>query len=59
MRRPLFSDRNDLYARQLRERSESTPLWVLHDGPPYANGRLHLGHALNKVQKSHDDDDDG
>ncbi|KAG5645509.1 hypothetical protein DXG03_005919 [Asterophora parasitica] len=27
------------------------PLWVLHDGPPYANGNLHLGHALNKIVK--------
>ncbi|KAL6298677.1 isoleucyl-tRNA synthetase [Sparassis latifolia] len=27
------------------------PLFVLHDGPPYANGRLHIGHALNKVVK--------
>ncbi|RDB30371.1 Isoleucine--tRNA ligase [Hypsizygus marmoreus] len=27
------------------------PLWVLHDGPPYANGDLHIGHALNKIIK--------
>jgi isoleucyl-tRNA synthetase len=27
------------------------PLFVLHDGPPYANGKLHIGHALNKVLK--------
>ncbi|GLB39107.1 putative class-I aminoacyl-tRNA synthetase family protein [Lyophyllum shimeji] len=27
------------------------PLWVLHDGPPYANGDLHMGHALNKILK--------
>ncbi|MDH3394305.1 MAG: class I tRNA ligase family protein, partial [Desulfobulbaceae bacterium] len=27
------------------------PLYVLHDGPPYANGHLHLGHALNKILK--------
>ncbi|KAG6816435.1 hypothetical protein H0H87_006097 [Tephrocybe sp. NHM501043] len=27
------------------------PLWVLHDGPPYANGNLHMGHALNKILK--------
>lgn len=27
----------------------SEPEFVLHDGPPYANGKLHMGHALNKV----------
>ncbi len=27
------------------------PLWILHDGPPYANGLIHLGHVLNKVLK--------
>jgi len=27
------------------------PRYVLHDGPPYANGRLHMGHALNKILK--------
>ena len=27
------------------------PLFVLHDGPPYANGDIHMGHALNKVLK--------
>src|ERR1041385_1688058 len=27
------------------------PLYVLHDGPPYANGRIHIGHALNKILK--------
>ncbi|KAG6854411.1 hypothetical protein C0991_006953 [Blastosporella zonata] len=27
------------------------PLWVFHDGPPYANGNLHMGHALNKILK--------
>jgi hypothetical protein len=27
------------------------PLFVLHDGPPYANGQLHIGHAVNKVLK--------
>ncbi|WWC88449.1 uncharacterized protein L201_003360 [Kwoniella dendrophila CBS 6074] len=30
---------------------EDNPLFVLHDGPPYANGNLHMGHALNKVLK--------
>lgn len=27
------------------------PLFVFHDGPPYANGNLHIGHALNKILK--------
>ncbi len=40
----------DLYAR-LREARAGRPLYVLHDGPPYANGRIHLGHVLNKVLK--------
>ncbi|TKB82726.1 MAG: isoleucine--tRNA ligase [Nitrospira sp.] len=30
---------------------ERRPLYVLHDGPPYANGRIHIGHALNKILK--------
>jgi isoleucyl-tRNA synthetase len=29
----------------------SGSIFVLHDGPPYANGALHLGHALNKILK--------
>ena len=28
-----------------------TPALILHDGPPYANGHLHMGHALNKILK--------
>ncbi|HKY95376.1 MAG TPA: isoleucine--tRNA ligase [Kiloniellales bacterium] len=40
----------DLFAR-LREAAEGRPKWVLHDGPPYANGHLHMGHALNKILK--------
>lgn len=41
---------DDLYAWQRRERS-AQPAFVLHDGPPYANGELHVGHALNKILK--------
>ncbi|MFM7342027.1 MAG: class I tRNA ligase family protein, partial [Betaproteobacteria bacterium] len=37
--------------RKLRQASASRQLFVLHDGPPYANGKLHIGHALNKVLK--------
>ncbi len=40
----------DLYKR-LRETSAGRPRFVLHDGPPYANGNIHIGHALNKVLK--------
>jgi isoleucyl-tRNA synthetase len=40
----------DLYAR-MREHAKGRPQFVLHDGPPYANGHLHLGHALNKILK--------
>ncbi len=36
---------------QLRDNAAGRPLFVLHDGPPYANGRIHLGHAVNKILK--------
>jgi isoleucyl-tRNA synthetase len=36
---------------QIRQARKGAPRWVLHDGPPYANGPLHLGHALNKGLK--------
>ena len=36
---------------KLMEINEGKPLFVLHDGPPYANGDIHLGHALNKLLK--------
>jgi isoleucyl-tRNA synthetase len=39
-----------LYER-LREASAGRPKFVLHDGPPYANGNIHIGHALNKILK--------
>jgi isoleucyl-tRNA synthetase len=41
---------SDLYAR-IRDRRRGRPTFVLHDGPPYANGQIHLGHALNKILK--------
>ncbi len=40
----------DIYSR-LREAAAGKPSYLLHDGPPYANGPLHLGHALNKGLK--------
>ncbi|WP_061933507.1 isoleucine--tRNA ligase [Aureimonas sp. AU22] len=43
-------DEMDLYG-TLRAESAGRPKYVLHDGPPYANGHLHIGHALNKVLK--------
>ena len=36
---------------RLRAESKGRPKFVLHDGPPYANGNLHIGHALNKILK--------
>ncbi|MFA5160186.1 MAG: isoleucine--tRNA ligase, partial [Candidatus Omnitrophota bacterium] len=35
----------------IRAKSAGKPKYVLHDGPPYANGHIHIGHALNKVLK--------
>ena len=42
----------DIYAR-LREQAkqQQRPVFMLHDGPPYANGDIHIGHAVNKVLK--------
>ena len=40
----------DLYA-QIREVGQGKPKFILHDGPPYANGDLHVGHAINKILK--------
>jgi isoleucyl-tRNA synthetase len=43
-------ERERLYER-IQEAGKGRPLYVLHDGPPYANGRIHIGHALNKILK--------
>jgi isoleucyl-tRNA synthetase len=43
-------DSMDLYGR-MRERGRGRPMFILHDGPPYANGRIHLGHTVNKILK--------
>ena len=40
----------DLYHKMLAAR-EDKPLFVLHDGPPFSNGNIHMGHALNKILK--------
>ena len=36
---------------QRQKLNEGKPTFVLHDGPPYANGNIHLGHSLNKISK--------
>ena len=43
-------DEMDLYA-QIRSARQGQPVFLLHDGPPYANGHIHLGHCLNKILK--------
>jgi isoleucyl-tRNA synthetase len=43
-------EKTDLYGR-LRARRKGAPQFILHDGPPYANGRIHLGTAFNKILK--------
>ncbi len=43
-------DEIDIY-QKVREHREGSPKFILHDGPPYANGDIHIGHALNKVLK--------
>ena len=42
--------RSDIYER-IRQAAADRPLWILHDGPPYANGHIHMGTSLNKVLK--------
>ncbi|HBR14584.1 MAG TPA: isoleucine--tRNA ligase [Candidatus Omnitrophica bacterium] len=43
-------EKEGLYAR-IRETRRGRPSFILHDGPPYANGNIHIGHALNKILK--------
>ena len=43
-------EENKLYEKKLKMNEGNTP-YILHDGPPYANGDLHMGHALNKIIK--------
>ena len=43
-------DQKKIY-QKIRENSKDKPLFILHDGPPYANGHLHMGHAINKILK--------
>lgn len=47
-----FWQQNRLYEKRIEKRKkEGAPTFVLHDGPPYANGKIHIGHALNKTLK--------
>ncbi len=48
----IFADwqKMDLY-QKMRRRDSGKDLFILHDGPPYANGYIHIGHALNKILK--------
>ena len=43
-------EENQIYQKR-QELNEGKPSFVLHDGPPYANGNIHLGHSLNKISK--------
>ena len=45
-----IGEEQDLYD-QIRAARAGSPRYILHDGPPYANGAIHLGHALNKTLK--------
>lgn len=52
-REPKWLDEweNDELYKQVRQAKQGLPKYILHDGPPYANGKIHLGHAVNKVLK--------
>lgn len=43
-------EENNLFEKRL-ELNKNKPSFILHDGPPYANGKIHIGHAMNKVSK--------
>ncbi len=45
-----FWQKNHIYEKLLEKNKNNRP-FILHDGPPYANGRIHIGHALNKILK--------
>ena len=44
--------KTDLYGK-IRKKYENNELFLLHDGPPYANGDIHLGHSVNTVSYTH------
>src|SRR5699024_7197577 len=43
-------EENNIYEK-VQNKTKGRPIFILHDGPPYANGDLHIGHALNKILK--------
>ncbi len=45
-----FWEENEIY-RKIQEKNKNNSHYILHDGPPYANGHIHIGHALNKILK--------
>ena len=47
-----FWSNNDLY-NKIRNKYKDNKLFLLHDGPPYANGDIHLGHSVNKLSLIH------
>lgn len=46
-----FSKEDNAYAKMIHNREGAAKTFILHDGPPYANGHIHIGHALNKILK--------
>ncbi len=50
-REPLILKKWEGLYKKLQKLTSDRPLYVLHDGPPYANGNIHIGHALNKILK--------
>lgn len=47
-----YWEKEQIYQKvQVAAKEKKYPKWILHDGPPYANGHLHIGHALNKILK--------
>lgn len=47
----LWQEQNLYEKAQARAKENKAPSFILHDGPPYANGHIHIGHALNKILK--------
>ena len=45
-----FWEKTNLY-KKIRQKYKDKDLFILHDGPPYANGAIHLGHSVNKILK--------
>ncbi len=46
-----FSKESNVYKKMIENRKDAKKSFFLHDGPPYANGHIHIGHALNKILK--------